>query len=573
MCMNKQAILFLSCFLGVTGSLFAQELSIKFDEKGKAGYVDASGAIVVQCKYDAAFDFVNGLGRVMKGDKFGLVDKTGTEVVPVKWEELTYDAKHDLYRVKSGKKCGILDGKGKELLKAQYSYISEFNCYGKALLAIGGKPTPNQQQKGKSYLLGAKYGVLNADGTVAIEAKWKGFYEFTQVAVPNTVGTGIQLERRIYNMGDTLKSDCKYVGYDSKGWSTLNAGVMDEKGNIVIKPKMAQFVFLPHNGMARYYNYSKKTNFEVGYINLANQVKTKLVTNVNNYTVATDFMESVAAVAQNGVWNFVDKNMNKVHGGYKTLAKGTTCNMWCAWRTDGVCEFFDTDGKPMLEGTNYTEVFFPRNNKGTDFEYISVKKDGMWGMIDKNNNVKIPFEYDKVNDSRYGWVPVKKNGKWGMHTLDEQEIVPTEYEDITSVVVPNAKALYVKKSDKLWYVFNTEQKKEVTKGYRAGGGFVEGMAWVRPDNMKITDNSVYRALDNGKSVNTENFGIVIDDEGNELVSVPIPTYRIDFVRNEIKKHGKRPLTKSETKNLLLYLSIRNRHYPMDSKIDESNWDF
>lgn len=571
--MNKQTILALSCFFSMTGSLFAQELSIKVDEKGKAGYADASGALVVPCKYDAAFDFENGLGRVMKGDKMGLVDKNGTEVVPVKYDELIYDAKRNLYRVKAGKKCGILDGKGKELLKVQYSYISEFNCYGKALLALGGKPMANQQVKGKSFLMGAKYGVLNEDGTIAIEPKWKGFYEFTQVVVPNTVGTGKQLERRTYNFGDTLLTDCEYVGYDSKGWAILNAGVMDAKGNIVVKPKMAQFIFLPHNGMARYYNYSKKTNFEVGFINLETQVKRSVVSGVSNYTVATDFMESVAAVAQNGVWNFLDKNMNLVHGGYKTLAKGTTCGMWCAWKTDGVCEFFDTEGKTMLEGSNYTDVFFPRNNQGTDVEYLSVKKDGKWGMIDKKNNVKIPFEYDKVNDSRYGWVPVKKDGKWGMHTLDEQEIVPTEYEDITSATVPGTKALYVKKSDKLWYVFNTQQQKEVSKGYKAGGGFVEGMAWVRPDKMTITDNVLYRALNGAKGVNVENFGIVIDEEGNELVSVPVPTYRIVTIRDEIKKHGKRPLTQSETKNLLLKLSVRNRHYPMDSRIDDSNWDF
>lgn len=572
--MNKRTILILSCFLSVTGSLFAQDLSIKVDEKGKAGYADASGALVIQCKYDAAFDFENGFGRVMKGEKMGLVDKNGVEVVPVKYDELTYDAKHNLYRVKAGKKCGILDGQGKELLKVQYSYISEFNCYGKALLALGGKPTPNQQAKGKSFLLGAKYGVLNADGTVAIPANLKGFYEFTQVVDANTVGTGKQMARRVYNMGDTLITDCEYIGYDAKGWSTLNAGVMDAKGNIVVKPKMAQFVFLPHNGMARYYNYSKKTNFEVGYINLATQIKTRVLTGVNNYSVATDFMESVAAVAQNGVWNFVDKDIKQVHGGYKTLAKGTTCNMWCAWKTDGACEFFDVDGNPMLEGTNYTDVFFPRNNKGTDVEYLAVKKDGKWGMIDKQNNVKIPFEYDKVNDSRYGWVPVKKNGKWGMHTLDEQEIVPTEYDDITSATVPGTKALYVKKSDKLWYVFNTQQQKEVSKGYRAGGGFVDGIAWVRPDNMTITDNVLYRAMDSsGKGVNSENFGVVIDDEGNELVSVPVPTARIDVVRTEILKHGKRALTQSETKNLLLKLSVRKRHYPMDSRIDDSNWDF
>ena len=471
--MNKRNILILSCLLCMSGSLFAQELSIKYNEKGKAGYADASGTLVIPCNYDAAFPFENGMGRVMKGEKLGLVDAQGNVVVTPQWDDLAYDKEHNLYRVKKGKNYGILDGKGNVLVQAKYSYISGFNRYGKALLAVGGKSTPNQQMKGKNYLMNAKYGVLNADGTIAIEAKWKGLYEFTNAVASNTVGYGMLLKQRVFNIGDTLITDCEYVGYDSKGWFASNAGVMDAKGNIVVKPNVAQYIFLPKNGMARYYTFVKKqAKFEVGYINLSTQVKTKMTeTNSNGtqYTESTDFMDNIAAVAQNGAWNFYDTNLNQVFGGYKTLAKGSTSGMWCAWKTDGTCEFFDVQGKKVFDGAGYTDVFFPRNQEGTEAEYIAVKKDGMWGLVNKENVTKIPFEYEKVNDVRYGWVPVKKGGKWGMLSIDGQEIVPAAYEDITSTSAPNTKALYVKKSDKLWYVYNVEKKKEVSKGYKGGG--------------------------------------------------------------------------------------------------------
>lgn len=575
--MNKRNILILSCLLCMSGSLFAQELSIKYNEKGKAGYADASGTLVIPCNYDAVFPFENGLGRVMKGEKLGLVDAQGNVVVTPQWDDLAYDKEHNLYRVKKGKNYGILDGKGNVLVQAKYSYISGFNRYGKALLAVGGKSTPNQQMKGKNYLMNAKYGVLNADGTIAIEAKWKGLYEFTNAVASNTVGYGMLLKQRRFNIGDTLITDCEYVGYDSKGWFASNAGVMDAKGNIVVKPNVAQYIFLPKNGMARYYTFVKKqAKFEVGYINLSTQVKTKMTeTNSNGtqYTESTDFMDNIAAVAQNGAWNFYDTNLNLVFGGYKTLAKGSTSGMWCAWKTDGTCEFFDVQGKKVFDGAGYTDVFFPRNQEGTEAEYIAVKKDGMWGLVNKENVTKIPFEYEKVNDVRYGWVPVKKGGKWGMLSIDGQEIVPAAYEDITSTSAPNTKALYVKKSDKLWYVYNVEKKKEVSKGYKGGGYFVDGIAWVKPDNMKVEDNSVYRALDGGTGVNSENFGYVIDEEGNQLVTVPVPTNRIAEIRDEIIKKGKRQLTKSEMKNMLLRMSVRSRHYQLNTPIDESNWDY
>lgn len=68
--------------------LSAQDLRVCTDQKGRCGYADLQGNVVVPCKYETAFPFRNGVGKVGKGDKFGMVNAVGKEILPLKYEEV-----------------------------------------------------------------------------------------------------------------------------------------------------------------------------------------------------------------------------------------------------------------------------------------------------------------------------------------------------------------------------------------------------------------------------------------------------------------------------------------------------
>ena len=57
------------------------------EKNGKRGYIDKTGSEVVPCKYDKAFGFSEGLAKVKKSGKYGFIDKTGREVVPFIYDE------------------------------------------------------------------------------------------------------------------------------------------------------------------------------------------------------------------------------------------------------------------------------------------------------------------------------------------------------------------------------------------------------------------------------------------------------------------------------------------------------
>ena len=70
----------------------------------------------------------------------------------------------------------------------------------------------------------------------------------------------------------------------------------------------------------------------------------------------------------------------------------------------------------------------------TDFEIFSgntlfaSEKDGKWGFVDKNNNVKIDYQYDKVTElNELGFAGIKKDGKWGVIDKDGNIILEPTY--------------------------------------------------------------------------------------------------------------------------------------------------
>jgi len=52
----------------------------------KYGFIDKTGKEVIPIKYDDAHSFSEGLAKVKLNDKYGFIDKTGKEVIPIKYD-------------------------------------------------------------------------------------------------------------------------------------------------------------------------------------------------------------------------------------------------------------------------------------------------------------------------------------------------------------------------------------------------------------------------------------------------------------------------------------------------------
>lgn len=101
-----------------------------FQDEGKTwlwGYKDLSGKIIINPTYGSAEDFYLNIGKVCNKSKCGFIDKKGTVIIP-----LIYDDDGGMFfnptgrcPVKLKNKWGLIDKKGNEILPLIYDNVLE----------------------------------------------------------------------------------------------------------------------------------------------------------------------------------------------------------------------------------------------------------------------------------------------------------------------------------------------------------------------------------------------------------------------------------------------------------------
>lgn len=597
--MRLKKLLFFAVFVLATNA-HAQDLKILVNKKGKVGFADQSGNEVIKCQFDGAQPFSNGVAIVTKSGKSGIIDSKGTILLPLKYTQISKWNK-ELYIIKDGKKVGLATHQGKIVLPAKYSHISKPNCYGKALLALGGKSTANEN---KSYMANAKYGIINANGNVLVNPQYKGIYEFSyDVTNKYPYYEGKRLEFSYHNTVDTLVTDCSYLGYSKNGYSIYYAGIIDGNGKEILKQGLYDFVMQPHSGMVRYYNIKKKQTI-CGYHNIVTG-KGFVVATLDNhfdnisYWTHGDFIGDIAPV--NGTsWSFIDKQGNKLRTGYTSLIHSQTTGLWGAKNNTGKWDVFNDSNNDVSSLSGYEEILFP--TKEGDREVFSVMKDGKYGCINRSGNVVVPFDYEKMLGNTFDVIAVKKDGKWGMISPDNKNLIPTEYSDLILPSERNAKHFWVKQSDSLYYHMNIEKNQLSYNGFKRVTNFVNGTAHVAPVGMVVEQTPINRAqlyapgklpiiqndnnskkrpastskqltIDEEFSKNKEGFGYILNTDDVLIINVPVSVLYKDAVVKEIMNRGSKTLSASEQKAIMLDVTKENRSYDLKSVIGEEEWNY
>lgn len=106
-----------------------KDLNIMRNDFGKNGYVDKEGNMVVNFKYDGAYDFSEDLARVYKTvnnrDFYGFIDKYGNEVIPLEYEYATC-FKEGLAVVRLNRRFGYIDKLNNTIIEIQFDDAESF---------------------------------------------------------------------------------------------------------------------------------------------------------------------------------------------------------------------------------------------------------------------------------------------------------------------------------------------------------------------------------------------------------------------------------------------------------------
>src|SRR6056297_1414971 len=130
------------------------------------GYIDTTGKLVVDLKYDYADAFLNGMGKVEKKGKYGFIDaRTRKQVIPCKYKKADFFI-NGYARVKDSINWKIIDKKGNVVV--EYPYIEYTYNVHTDIIPVAKSDT-------------GKYGIMNARGELVVPLKYDKIKSFAML--------------------------------------------------------------------------------------------------------------------------------------------------------------------------------------------------------------------------------------------------------------------------------------------------------------------------------------------------------------------------------------------------------
>lgn len=178
--------------------LWPQKETVIQDGKVQAiyGYVDVTGNWIIPAQYTDAENFRNGQATVGQGDKYGIINREGKEIVPIAYDRYIMKPVDDGVPVKCGGKYGFVNTEGKETIPPQYDdiykpsegimVVARNEKYG--YVDLQGKAiTPLQYDNARSFREGraavvrnGKYGYIDTQGKEVIPPQYEDAWWFRE---------------------------------------------------------------------------------------------------------------------------------------------------------------------------------------------------------------------------------------------------------------------------------------------------------------------------------------------------------------------------------------------------------
>lgn len=486
--MTKRISTALAILFAGSALIWAQDFAPSQNKKGKWGYVDDNGAVVIDFKYDEASAFVNGMAKVKKNDCYGFINASGKEVIPVKYNIIEPFSDNVLKvaeggKVKdgqlSGEKYGFIDFQGNYLIKDLFNEVGPFNKgvarvmrneqYGfindKANLivpcrfkAVGefnddGYVWVNEGcsiDKDGSTIKGGKFGIYNNAGKVIIEPKYKSAGQFTpykytysdnELSNMGKIEKKIRLESGTHrflrktkcptHLFEKMEGEC-YGFYGSNNSDGKKNSVVDRNGNILIPIDKYQGAFYPDDGFAPIVDKNGKWN----YVNVTTGAQL-IPTFAND---CNSFVDGVAVVQTiDNQWRIIDTTGRFVGDSYDYIYPRHE-DVYIVKKNDkyGV---LSASGQVIKAPTNY--FVYPMND---GLMAIKETSESGVGYITADGTYKIQPKYYSGFSFKNGIAAVKSKNGWGYIDTDDKTFVECKWADIFIIKSADQSITWVKET-------------------------------------------------------------------------------------------------------------------------------
>jgi hypothetical protein len=471
---------------------------------GKKGFIDKTGKVVVPFEYETIYNFSDGIGlleRVYNG-KVSYVNTQGKIVIPEKYDDGTmfFDGlayvnigakAKNMYSSPEGGKWGVIDKTGKEIVPIQYDHIYEIK---KGFTIVGMGKYPNE-----------KKGLIGRDGRMILPVEYYDIKILKDRVVANKVFVG---PFALFDYSGKQIGDFNWHLYDI--YPEITEGllrVQELKNN-----RLGKVGAIDANGVLKIpFIYDGMTSFEEGLSTVSINDKYGAIDKTGKiviplqYDGMASFSEGWAPVSQNGKSGFINKagklmefsktntqpsadkkpavaetyqfkeklfdffiavngavpagnNGENTGGKFGVLSKDEKIIIplkydWITIDT-GNKVFFVQTGSNVFFSTKGTRIDTTANTRVGILNYEgkqlypptlssynvrpnrhTLVKDALtrkWGVLNTNYKTAVPFNYDLIYHFSDSGLAARKNGKFGIINLKNEILIPFDYDTVYS---------------------------------------------------------------------------------------------------------------------------------------------
>jgi hypothetical protein len=298
-------ILFSAVFIPISAQTFCVSVALTqnlqpqpnhyayFDETGKTLYTENIDPLV----NERIFPYKDGLGRIRRKGKFGFANHKGEVMIP-----FVYDAAEDfengLAKVKNNGKWGYINTKGEVVVPLQYEILGDF-CEGMASFGTNGK-----------------YGFLNKEGKVSIMPVFNLVTNFNYNRAWVFMSGKWGCINKYGAFTSTLDYDDAYEYIEGYSWvkSGLRWGLIDTLNKFIITQSERNYlVYTLKEESSTFASVSNgllisKANDKVGYSSIPSLKKII----PSKFDDGFEFQDSLAIVRADGKFGIIDTKGNYV---------------------------------------------------------------------------------------------------------------------------------------------------------------------------------------------------------------------------------------------------------------------
>ncbi|MEM7101904.1 MAG: WG repeat-containing protein [Bacteroidota bacterium] len=514
---------------------FNNGLAVVKKKHSKAEYlIDRKGKLLLEQGYSAIYAWgKQGLWKVQNFDeKYAIVNNTGKPIS--KWYKNLYFPVNGFIEVSNeGYKDGLIDLSGKEIIPLKYEDVG-FEKFG--LIAVnndwkwgyfdtkGNKVIDFQYDKAFAFISEDRGVVLHNNETLLIDRSGRVIDKYPVIAYgANLKGTTLRLHTRsgFFIFDDQLKLikqlDYDEIGDMKNGYSTVksqkNYGIIDLEGELVVPTQYSQIMDFSEGRTAAVIE-GAQTAILIGEGG-------KKIGDIATYKYYGPFKEGLAKVVTNVGPGYINKDGEIAFtvdncSNISDFAEGLAFYQDHSTQLYG---FINQKGKKVIEA-EYQELTVFKDG------IAIVKKDGKFGAINTKNKAVVPLEYDDYslffNDHAF----FKKNDKWGLLDKTGKVLLDFQFEDVSTVSKGSVEFPVAMKKGSNWG-FVDQKGDWVTEAiYTEVGNFHEGYTWVKSTNGKVgvinaKGESVVPNIYSGGQMLNEKYSIVAYQHNNSEIRAVI----------------------------------------------------